>query len=434
MRIAVIGSGISGLGAAFLLKDIADVQLFENADRVGGHSHTVDAKFGDVKVPVDTGFIVYNPLNYPNLIELFDKLKVPTQNTDMSFSVSLEAGASEYEGSLRGLLAQPSNLLKPRYWAMLKDLVRFYRTAPKHAYSGPADESLRDFIAREGYGEAFVQDHLLPMSAAIWSCTSNMMLDFPVRSFMRFLENHKLLNFIDRPQWRTVKGGSREYVNRIVAQLGGRVHLSTNITCVRRAQGGVVLSIEGQGDVWFDKVVMAAHADQSLALLADATDAEREILSCFTFQDNKAVLHSDPSLMPHRKGAWGAWNYVTGSQHDGGLCLTYWMNRLQSIDQKYPLYETLNPHIDPDPTLVHGTYFYAHPIFDERAVSAQSRLVEIQGADDVFYAGAWTGFGFHEDGLKSAIAIAKTLGATIPWESAVTAYPRQDDGEAQEIA
>lgn len=434
MRIAVIGSGISGLGAAFLLKDIADVQLYENADRIGGHSHTVDAAFDDVKIPVDTGFIVYNPLNYPNLIELFAVLKVPTQNTDMSFSVSLEAGASEYEGSLRGLLAQPSNLLRPRYWAMLRDLVRFYRTAPKHAHSGPEDESLREFIARQGYGEAFVQDHLLPMSAAIWSCTSDMMLDFPVRSFMRFLENHKLLNFIDRPQWRTVKGGSREYVKRIVAQLEGRVHLSTTITSVKRAEGGVVLSIDGQGDVWFDKVIMAAHADQSLALLADATEAERDILSCFTFQDNKAVLHSDPSLMPHRRAAWAAWNYVTGSQHDGGLCLTYWMNRLQSIDQKYPLYETLNPHIDPDPALVHGTYHYAHPIFDEPAVSAQSRLVDIQGTDDIFYAGAWTGFGFHEDGLKSAVAIAKTLGATIPWQSNVVAYPQRSRAVEQEIA
>ena len=422
MRIAVIGSGISGLGSAFLLKDSAEVHLFENANRIGGHSHTVDAGFNAVKVPVDTGFIVYNPLNYPNLIELFAALDVPTQNTDMSFSVSLDAGSSEYEGSLRGLLAQPSNLFKRRYWAMLKDLVRFYRTAPRHAYDGPITESLRDFIVRERYSAAFVEDHLLPMSAAIWSCTSNMMLDFPVRSFMRFLENHKLLNFIDRPQWRTVKGGSREYVKRIMAQLGDRVHLSTNITNVRRENEGVTLSIEGQSDMWFDKVVMAAHADESLALLGDATPLEVEILSHFKFQDNKAVLHSDPSLMPKRKAAWAAWNYITGPQHDGGLCLTYWMNRLQSIDPAYPLYETLNPHIEPDPKLVHGTYSYAHPIFDEGAVSAQSRLKEIQGANDIFFAGAWTGFGFHEDGLKSAIAIAKTLNVTIPWDSDVEAY------------
>lgn len=433
MRIAVIGSGISGLGAAFLLKDVADVHVFENADRIGGHSNTVDAEFDGVSVPVDTGFIVYNPLNYPNLIELFQLLDVPTQNTDMGFSVSLGGGASEYEGSLRGLLAQPSNLLRPRYWAMLKDLVRFYRTAPRHAYNGPADESLRDFIKREKYADAFVADHLLPMSAAIWSCTSQMMLDFPVRSFMRFLENHKLLNFIDRPQWRTVKGGSREYVTRIAEQIGNNIHKSTAITGVKRDQGGVVLSIEGQGDVWFDKVVMAAHADQSLALISDPTPQETELLSCFTFQENRAVLHSDPALMPKRKGAWAAWNYITGASHDGGLCLTYWMNRLQSIDQKYPLYETLNPHIEPDPALVHGTFLYDHPIFDERAVAAQSRLSNIQGTNDIFFAGAWTGYGFHEDGLKSAVAIAKTLGATIPWESVVKAYP-VDRREEQEIA
>ncbi|MDB3891808.1 FAD-dependent oxidoreductase [Alphaproteobacteria bacterium] len=433
MRVAVVGSGISGLGAAFLLKDVAEVHLFENADRIGGHSHTVDADFDGVKVPVDTGFIVYNPLNYPNLIELFRVLDVPTQNTDMSFGVSLDDGASEYEGSVAGLLAQPSNLLRPRYWSMLYDLVRFYKRAPKQAYNGPADETLRDFIQREGYGTAFVEDHLLPMSAAIWSCTSSMMLDFPIRSFMRFLENHKLLNFIDRPQWRTVKGGSRQYVNRIVAALGKSIHLSTNITGIKRDQGGVILSIEGQGDVWFDKVIMAAHADQSLGLITDPTAAENEILSCFKFQENRAVLHSDERLMPRRRATWAAWNYLTGPSTGGELCLTYWMNRLQSIEEKYPLYETLNPHIEPDPALVHGTFLYEHPIFDEEAIAAQSRLAEIQGRDHLFFAGAWTGYGFHEDGLKSAIAIAKTLGATIPWDSAVDGYSNVTERE-REIA
>ena len=433
MRVAVVGSGISGLGAAFLLKDVAEVHLFENADRIGGHSHTVDADFDGVKVPVDTGFIVYNPLNYPNLIELFRVLDVPSQNTDMSFGVSLDDGASEYEGSVAGLLAQPSNLLRPRYWSMLYGLVRFYKRAPKQAYNGPADETLRDFIQREGYGTAFVEDHLLPMSAAIWSCTSSMMLDFPIRSFMRFLENHKLLNFIDRPQWRTVKGGSRQYVNRIVAALGKSIHLSTNITGIKRDQGGVILSIEGQGDVWFDKVIMAAHADQSMGLITDPTAAENEILSCFKFQENRAVLHSDERLMPRRRATWAAWNYLTGPSTGGELCLTYWMNRLQSIEEKYPLYETLNPHIEPDPALVHGTFLYEHPIFDEEAIAAQSRLAEIQGRDHLFFAGAWTGYGFHEDGLKSAIAIAKTLGATIPWDSAVDGYSNATERE-REIA
>ena len=259
------------------------------------------------------------------------------------------------------------------------------------------------------------------------------MLDFPVRSYMRFLENHKLLNFVDRPQWRTVTGGSREYVGRIVKALGPNVHKSTHITGLRRAQGGVVLSIAGQGDVWFDKVILAAHADQSLALITDASDLESEILSSFRFQENRAVLHSDPVLMPKRRSAWGSWNYVTGTDHDGGLCLTYWMNRLQSIDQAYPLYETLNPHIEPDPSLVHGEFSYDHPVFDERAILAQARLPEIQGHENLFFAGAWTGYGFHEDGLKSAIAIARSLNIEIPWRNDVAAYPMQDE-EEREIA
>jgi predicted NAD/FAD-binding protein len=351
----------------------------------------------------------------------------------MSFAVSLDGGRREYEGSIRGLLAQPANLTQPRYWSMLAELVRFYRSAPRTAYDGPINESLGAFVARQGYSDAFVADHLLPMGAAIWSCTSGMMLDFPVRSYMRFLENHKLLNFVDRPQWRTVTGGSREYVRRIVAALGPNIHKSTHITGLRRAQGGVVLSIAGQGDVWFDKVILAAHADQSLALITDASALEREILSSFRFQENRAVLHSDPVLMPKRQAAWGSWNYVTGPDHDGGLCLTYWMNRLQSIDQAYPLYETLNPHIEPDPALIHGEFSYDHPVFDERAILAQARLPEIQGHDNLFFAGAWTGYGFHEDGLKSAIAVVRSLNVEIPWQSDVAAYPLQDE-EEREIA
>jgi len=438
MRVAVIGSGISGLASAYLLNPHADVHLFENANRFGGHSHTVEADFDGVKVPVDTGFIVFNPLNYPNLVNMFDHLGVATQDSDMSFAVSLDGGRCEYEGSARGLLVQPSNLLRPRYWSMFAELVRFYRTAPQAAFSGPVNESLGDFIEREGYSEAFVCDHLLPMGAAIWSCTSQLMTEFPVRSYMRFLENHKLLNFIDRPQWRTVTGGSREYVSKIVAALGAKAHKSTHIRGLHRVPGGVILTIEGEGEVFFDKVVLAAHADQSLALIDDASTLERDILSPFKFQPNRAVLHSDPRLMPRRKSAWASWNYVTGSDHDGGLCLSYWMNRLQSIDKAYPLYETLNPHIEPDPALIHGEFSYDHPLFDAKAIAAQTRLGEIQGLNNLYFAGAWTGYGFHEDGLKSAIAIARSLKMTIPWQTEVAAYPSHvsslhDDGE-REIA
>ena len=435
MRVAVIGSGISGLSSAYFLNRNFDVHLFERDHRIGGHSHTVDADFNGVKVPVDTGFIVYNPLNYPNLVSMFAHLDVPWIETDMSFAVSLREGGCEYEGSLSGFVAQPGNLLRSRYWTMLSNLVRFYRTGYRAAFDGPADESLAQFLNREGYATAFVEDHLLPMGAAIWSCSAHTMLDYPVRSLLQFMENHKLLNFIDRPKWRTVKGGSREYVRRIADALGGedgdRIHLGTHITGLRREQGGVILSIAGEGDVWFDKVVMAAHADQSLAMISDATAAEHDILSSFRFQPNRAVLHSDPSLMPKRRGAWGAWNYIGGDGVDESLCLTYWMNKLQSIDNAYPLFETLNPHREPDPALVHGSYSYDHPMFDERAVRAQGRLANIQGTGDLFYAGAWTGHGFHEDGLKSGIAIARTLGVEIPWQTAVEPYlqPPSDDRE-----
>ena len=438
MRVAVIGSGISGLASAYLLNPHTDVHLFENANRFGGHSHTVEADFDGVKVPVDTGFIVFNPLNYPNLVNMFDQLGVATQDSDMSFAVSLDGGRCEYEGSAKGLLVQPSNLLRPRYWSMFAELVRFYRTAPQAAFSGAANESLGDFIEREGYSEAFVCDHLLPMGAAIWSCTSQLMTEFPVRSYMRFLENHKLLNFIDRPQWRTVTGGSREYVSKIIAAIGAKAHKSTHIRGLHRVPGGVILNIQGEGEVFFDKVILAAHADQSLGLIDDASTLERDILSCFKFQPNRAVLHSDPRLMPRRKSAWASWNYVTGSDHDGGLCLSYWMNRLQSIDMAYPLYETLNPHVEPDPALIHGEFSYDHPLFDAKAIAAQTRLGEIQGLNNLYFAGAWTGYGFHEDGLKSAIAIARSLNVTIPWQTEVVAHsshvsPLHDDGE-REIA
>jgi predicted NAD/FAD-binding protein len=422
MRIAVIGSGISGLASAYLLREYAEVHLFETSDRLGGHSHTVDVQFAEKLVPVDTGFIVYNPLNYPNLMALFDELKVPSKDSDMSFSVSLGNGSLEYEGSLKGLLAQPSNFAKRRYWSMLSDIVRFYRTAPQHAYNGPQHETLSEFVKRQAYGEAFVNDHLIPMGAAIWSADIAGMMSFPVRTFMRFMENHKLLNFIDRPQWRTVSGGSREYVNRIGRFVGKNIHLSTDVAAVRRAQGGVMLTIEGQGEVWFDKAVMAAHADQSLALISDAHKQEYEILSAFRFQPNLAVLHSDPRLMPKRKGAWASWNYMGYDAGQNELCLTYWMNRLQSLDPACPLFETLNPVLAPRAELTHGSYHYRHPIFDEIAIAAQPKLSQIQGNNHLFFAGAWSGYGFHEDGLKSAVAIAKTIGVEVPWASNVMAY------------
>lgn len=415
MRIAVIGGGVSGLGAAWLAEKKHHVKLYEKASRIGGHAHTVDAHFGDHKIAVDTGFIVYNEANYPNLIGLFDALDVTTIPTDMSFSVSLRDQQFEYEGSLRGLLAQKSNVLKPRFWSMLSGLVKFYRTGMAEKDKGPAGETLAGFIKRCNLPDAFVEDHLLPMGAAIWSCPAETMLDYPVRSFLQFMDNHRLMDFTGRPAWRTVKGGSRQYVQKMVADLGDAIELNSHITSIRREAGGVVLTIKDQGEVWYDYAIMAAHADESLALIEDASKEERDILFSFSFSDNNVILHSDPSLMPRRRGAWAAWNYLENS--DKTLAVTYWMNRLQSLEEKYPLFVTLNPETRPQADLIHREIDYQHPVFDSKAIQAQQNLPEIQGRNGLFWCGAWTAYGFHEDGLKSAVSVIKSLDIDIPWNS-----------------
>ncbi len=415
MRIAVIGSGISGLGAAFLAHKGHEVRLYEKAERIGGHAHTVDVQFSDKTLAVDTGFIVYNTHNYPNLIGLLDLLGVETLATDMSFSVSMRASSLEYEGSLRGLLAQPENLLKPRFWSMLGSLIKFYRNGMSEKDKGPGDETLGAFIQRCGLSDAFVEDHLLPMGAAIWSCPAETMLEYPVRSFLQFMDNHRLMDFTGRPVWRTLKGGSRSYVKKITAALDGRIETQSHITGLRREAGGVVLNIRGQGDVWYDYAILATHADDSLSLISDASPAERSVLSAFSFSDNHVILHSDPSLMPKRKSAWAAWNYIEND--DASLCVSYWMNRLQSLDADCPLFVTLNPSRRPEPGLIHREIDYRHPVFDTKAIRAQQDLRTLQGQSGLFWCGAWTGYGFHEDGLASAVSCARCLGIDIPWPS-----------------
>ena len=415
MRIAVIGAGVSGLGAAWLAHHDHHVKLYEKASRIGGHAHTVDAHFGSNSVAVDTGFIVYNEANYPNLIGLFDALGVETLPTDMSFSVSLRNQSFEYEGSLGGLLAQKSNLLKPRFWSMLAGLIKFYRTGMAEKDNGPTGETLAGFIKRCKLPDAFVEDHLLPMGAAIWSCPAETMLDYPVRSFLQFMDNHRLMDFTGRPMWRTVKGGSRSYVEKMVADLGDAIELDTHITSLRREAGGVVLNIEGQGEVWYDYAIMAAHADESLAMIEDASKDERDILSSFSFSDNHVILHSDSNLMPKRRAAWAAWNYL--ENRDETLAVTYWMNRLQSLDPQFPLFVTLNPETRPNAELIHREIDYQHPIFDSKAIQAQQELPRIQGKNGLFWCGAWTAYGFHEDGLKSAVSVAKSLHIEVPWNT-----------------
>ena len=415
MRIAVIGSGISGLGAAWLAHHEHDVRLFEKSDRIGGHAHTHHLTINGQDVSVDTGFIVYNHLNYPNLVGLFDRLGVETIASDMSLSISLDDGDFEYEGSLRGLFGQPRNLFRRRFWSMLAGLISFYRTAYSQMDTGPEDETVAEFVSRCGYSEAFVHDHLLPMGGAIWSCPAEAILAYPVRSFIQFMENHQLMEFFTRPQWRTVKGGSAQYVQKITSALGSRIQNETNITGIRRAQGGVLISIEGEGEVWFDKVILATHADQALELMTDAAPDEHDVLSSFGFSDNHVILHSDPAVMPSSKSLWASWNYrAEGEEH---LSVTYWMNRLQSLDPSLPLFVSLNPKTRPDERHIHAEIDYRHPLFDISAITGQRKLKQIQGQNHIYWCGAWTQYGFHEDGLKSAVATAKSLGITVPWDS-----------------
>lgn len=421
LKIAVIGTGISGLSAAWLLQQRHDVTVYERAARLGGHSNTVDVNAGDRTVPVDTGFIVYNPPNYPNLTALFEHLGVPTKPSDMSFGVSLDGGDLEYSGSdLAGLFAQKRNLVRPRFLSMLRDLLRFYRDAPAAAAAldDPAI-TLGDYLRQGGYGDAFCRDHLLPMAAAIWSAPAHEMLDYPAAAFIRFHANHGLLQIADRPEWRTVDGGSKVYVAKLTERIADRIRLDCGAVSVRRTGDGVVVR-DGNGHVQhFDHVVLASHADQSLALLEDADARERGVLGAFRYSHNLAVLHTDARFMPKRRAAWSSWNFIGDRDAESGVCVTYWMNRLQSIAGALDMFVTLNPPEPPHAgTLLHSEV-YEHPMFDTPAIRAQSELWSLQGRGNTWYCGAYFGAGFHEDGLQAGLAVAEALGGVRrPWNVA----------------
>ncbi len=415
-HIAVIGSGISGLSAAWLLSQRHDVCLFEADARVGGHANTVMCRVPEGDVAVDTGFIVYNEAAYPNLVALFDYLDVPTATTDMGFAVSLDAGRIEYAGrGLRQIIGSPGNLVDPDHWRMLSGIAHFFRTAAPRAETLAPDISLATFLASEGYGEAFINRHLLPMAAAIWSSAPQQMLQYPAKSFLRFFHNHGLLKFSNRPRWRTVHGGSREYMRRLMADSRLQVITGRPVCQVTRNRSGVALELGNGERLSFGHVVIATHADQALALLSSPSAGEHDLLSSFRYATNHAVLHRDARLMPRRRHVWSSWNYI-GSTDVQQCSVTYWMNALQPLATATDLFVSLNPAIAPEPSKVAARFNYAHPVLDAQALAAQRRLWDLQGQQNTWYCGAHFGAGFHEDGLQAGLAVAEALGGVSrPW-------------------
>jgi predicted NAD/FAD-binding protein len=417
LKIAVIGAGISGLSAAWLLGQRHDVTLYEKESRLGGHSRTVTIDTSEGPVPVDTGFIVYNDATYPNLSALFRHLDVATAPADMGLAVSLDGGRLEYNGSdLNRLFAQRRNIVSPRFWSMLRDLLRFYREAPTHVGTLGLT-SLGEYLVLNGYGQAFRDDHLLPMAAAIWSAPAHALLDYPAEAFISFCRNHGLLNVSKRPQWRTVSGGSRVYVDKLAALYGKPAR--GPVRSIQRQQGEVLV-LDEEGEVRrYDHIVIAAHADQALAMLSDPSPEEQALLGAFRYSRNVAVAHCDPSMMPKRRSVWASWNFMGASSQLSAreLCVTYWMNKLQPLATSEQIFVTLNPPRAVAPDLVRGVDVYEHPLFDAQALTAQEDLWALQGRRNTWFCGAHFGYGFHEDGLQSGLAVAEALGGVRrPWD------------------
>ncbi len=417
MRIAVIGSGISGLVAAYRLSREHEVTVYESAAGIGGHTHTVDVEHAGEHYAVDTGFIVYNDWTYPRFTELLQELAVPWQSSDMSFSVRCEKTGLEYNGTrLNTLFAQRRNLLRPSFLRMIGDILRFNRQAPQLLRS-PADRSsLGEYLHREAYSRCFIEHYIIPMGAAIWSSRPLDMLQFPARFFVDFFMNHGLLSVDERPTWRVIRGGSREYVKKIIAPFAARIRLNTPVSSIQRQRRQVVVRLRDGKLDHFDQVFVACHSDQALKLLSDAAPEEREILGALPYQANEALLHTDVRLMPRRELAWAAWNYHLPNEPHERVTVTYNMNILQTLRAPTQFLLTLNRGADVDARKVIGSYSYDHPVYTSAAVAAQQRRHEINGIRRTYYCGAYWGYGFHEDGVKSALEAVDAFRRRLTYE------------------
>ena len=422
MRIAVVGSGITGIGAAWALGERNHVTVFEAEDRPGGHTRTIDVDMGGYHHPVDTGFIVYNERNYPNLVEFFRALDVQTEDSDMSFSVS-DAGL-EYAGSIAGMFANKSNLIRPRMWSMLWGIKEFRKEHARVAAGQvPDDLSIADYLKWRRYPKSFASHYLLPLAAAVWSGSGEDVGEMPANTFLSFLANHGLLRLTERPQWRTVSGGSRRYVTKALASVD-ELLLSTPVTAVDRRAGTVLLTDAHGTTREFDQVVFATHADTTMRILGEAaTTQERRIIGAFTYSRNRAIVHSDERLMPRNRANWSSWNAIGSVDRQEGtpVAVTYWMNRLQNLPDDRQVFVSLNPTIEPRPETVIDDVMFSHPQFNTHSARAQLELGSIQGDNRTWFAGAYLGYGFHEDGLQAGLTVAAQLGSPAPWAERITA-------------
>jgi len=413
MKIAIIGSGISGLTAAYLLNKAHEVHVFEKAERIGGHTATKNVALEGRQYSIDTGFIVYNDWTYPNFIRLMDELNIASQDTSMGFSVSAHEGAYEYSGdSINTLFAQRANLLNVKHWMMLKDIVRFNKSAINDLESGKVQPgmTLGEYLTENQYSQQFINYYLVPMGCAIWSSSTQMMLDFPLLFFVQFFKNHGLLSINNRPQWKVIKGGSSAYLPALSANFRDNIHLNSNITSVNRHNEQVTISFADGQTEHFDQVVFSCHSDQALNLLGDASEDEHNVLGRIAYKPNDVVLHTDVNLLPKNKATWSSWNYLLDDREHEHAVLTYNMNILQGIESETTFCVSLNATDKIDPAKILGRYEYAHPVFTMDAVSAQQQWSDINGINRTWFCGAYWANGFHEDGCASAVKVAMGLG------------------------